>query len=174
MSLDVLVAEIKAGGVTGLFGLDQMDWGGQSGAFYECWKVSPCCGEPDANAAVFCCLSWCCCGPCSACKLFANSTGDGCAIIPHCLIGCCMPLAMTMTRYNIRKRMNVPGNICGDCVCSCCCAHCSLCQILRSTQTQEWNFIQPFVAPQLTSPNPKPLLATEGALSSESAPLASN
>lgn len=175
MSFDVAVAEIKAGGVNGIFGLDQMDWGGESGAFYECWKVSPCCGAPDANAAIFCCLSWCLCGHCSACKLFANSTGDSCYIIPHCLVGAfCMPCMMAMTRYNIRKRLNVSGTLAGDFACACCCAPCNVCQLLRSTRTEEWNFIQPFAAPQLSSPNPKPFLANDASAGQESAPLASN
>lgn len=161
MSIDVVVAEIKAGGVQGIFGLDQMDWGGQAGAFYECWKLNPCCGEPDINGAVMCCVAWSCCGPCSTCKLFANSTGEPCAIVPHCLIGwCCFPCTVCMTRYNIRKRMNIPGNLMGDCMCCLCCGPCSMCQVLRSVPTTEWNFISPLVVPELQSPNPQPFLNT--------------
>lgn len=31
-------AEVKLGGVKGIFGLDQCDWGGDHGAIYEIWK----------------------------------------------------------------------------------------------------------------------------------------
>ncbi|CAD2222897.1 hypothetical protein ADEAN_001045200 [Angomonas deanei] len=34
------------GGVKSWLGIDQIDWGGEAGKFYECWKLNPCCGTP--------------------------------------------------------------------------------------------------------------------------------
>lgn len=40
-----------------------LDWGGDAGACWECWRVKPCCA--DFNSALYCCACWWCCGLCS-------------------------------------------------------------------------------------------------------------
>ena len=147
--MDVCIAEIKATGVQGALGLDQMDWGDNK--FYEIWKVSPCCGEPDAQKALYCIGSWWCCGPCSFGKLFAASVGEDCAIVPHCLCGMC-PCGPILLRYNLRKKSGTTGNCIGDCVCTACCGPCSFCQILRSVSVNEWA-LTPWKSPEIVAPN---------------------
>lgn len=148
------VSEIKAGGVKGIFGLDQIDWGGEAGKFYECWKLRPCCGAPDVVGAVMCCACWYCCGPCSSCKLYASSLGEPCAIVPHCLMVCLVPCTPCIIRYNLRKRAGATGNFIGDCMCVLCCGPCACCQELRSVSAAEWNMFAPFVTPEVVGPNP--------------------
>ena len=153
------VAEIKAGGVQGIFGIDQINWGGQAGAFYEVWKVAPCCGSPDLKGCLMCIGCWWCCGPCSACKLYASSLGQPCAIVQHCLMVSCVPCTGCILRYNLRKKAGAKGNIIGDCVCLMCCGPCACCQQLRSVSPSEWNMFIPFNMPQLVSPAPTKLCA---------------
>lgn len=147
------IEEIKAGGVKGIFGLDQVDWQGQAGACYECWKLSPCCGNPDIMGCLMCVGCWWCCGPCSACKLYASSLNEPCAVAPHCLMVCCVPCTGCIVRHNLRKKAGVRGNIVGDCACRCCCGPCAFCQELRSVAPAEWNLLIPFNTPQIVSPN---------------------
>lgn len=54
MGFDNVCGEIVKGGILGLCGIDQIDWGGQAGACYEVWKCSPCCGSPDPLGCILC------------------------------------------------------------------------------------------------------------------------
>jgi len=120
-------------------GLDQIDWGGNPGKCYECWKCQPCCGD-GLFGALKCLGLWWCCGICSASKLFASSVGQQCSVWPHCLLTWCCPLcAGVAIRNNIRRRSGAPGHIVGDLVCTCCCGYCSFCQVLRAVQVPEWS-----------------------------------
>ena len=135
------VDEIKAGGIKGAFGLDQIDWGGQAGACYEIWKLSPCCGAPDPMGALTCIGCWWCCGICSASKLYASSLGQECALIPHCAMACfCGICTAVIVRNASRKKAGASGNWLGDIVCTWCCGCCSGCQVLRSAQVNDWNY----------------------------------
>merc|ERR1712199_38570 len=61
-----------------------LDWGsagvtGKAGACWQCFGLEPCCGEPcNPGQGIYCCLCFCCCGPCSLSKLFGHCLG-------HCL-----------------------------------------------------------------------------------------
>jgi Cys-rich protein (TIGR01571 family) len=141
--------EIKAGGVRGFLGLDQVDWGGKVGKFYECWKLEPCCGSPvNAKDAAICLGTWCCCGLCAQSKLYAASLGQSCAIVPHTLLTCiCPAISSCFTRYNLRKKRGVPGNLAGDCICALCCGCCSGCQLLRASEIKDWALLPCNVVP---------------------------
>ena len=156
------LSEIKEGGIVGICGLDQIDWGGSAGKFYEVWKVSPCCGSPDANPkdAIMCCLCWSFCGQCSATKLFASSVDQPCSLIPHCLfVYFCGCISGPVLRYNLRKKAGVTGNIIGDCACVCCCGPCACCQELRSVQPSEWNWLSPKITvPEIVAPDSTKLI----------------
>jgi Cys-rich protein (TIGR01571 family) len=51
-----------------------------------------------------------------------------------CTWFCCIGLAYN--RSNLRKRLNIEGNYCLDCICHTCCSYCSL--------TQEWQEVMFF------------------------------
>ena len=141
------VDEIKAGGIKGICGIDQLDWGeGKGGKLWECWKCEPCCGQPcNPKDAVYCCLLSYCCGWCVASKAYASSLGQECAIVPHCLmVWCCGWCTATFLRYNLRKKNGVPGNLCGDFMCIWCCGYCAGCQHFRAQQKSDWDFIPGF------------------------------
>jgi len=154
------IDEIKAGGIKGILGLDQIDWGGSAGKIYEIWKVAPCCGAPDIKGAAICCACWSFCGLCSATKLFASSVGQECSIMPHCLfVYFCGCVSGPVLRYNLRKKAGASGNIIGDCVCLWCCGPCACCQELRSVQPNEWNWLMPLTIPKVVAPEPTKILA---------------
>ena len=134
------IDEIKAGGVHGAFGIDQIDWGGRAGKFYEFWKVEPCCGSPlNAKDAIVCLGTWWCCPLCAQSKLYASSLNDQCGIVPHALFTClCSPCSCWFTRYNLRKKLGVKGNLLGDFVCVYCCGCCSSLQHLRASAIEDW------------------------------------
>ena len=141
------VDEIKAGGVKGILGLDQMDWGaGRGDKIYECWKCEPCCGRPcNVKDGLYCCLLSYCCGVCVSSKLYASSLNQDCAIVPHCLMAwCCGWFTACFTRYNLRKKNGVSGNLCGDCVCIWCCGACAGCQHFRAVPKSDWDFVTGF------------------------------
>ena len=135
--------EIKSGGIKGCCGIDQLDWGGKGGKIYECWKLEPCCGSPcNPKDACICVLHWWLCGFCSEAKLFSSSLGAPCAIVPQVLFTCfCGPLAFWFTRYNLRKKNGVAGNLLGDLFCICFLNLCSFLQHLRSVQIKDWELV---------------------------------
>jgi Cys-rich protein (TIGR01571 family) len=147
--------DIKSGGVQGCFGLDQQDWGGLAGKWYEFWKCAPQCGAPDLSGCLTCVGCWYFCGICSLSKLYSSSLGEECHLIPHCAtVWCCGPCAVVFTRYNIRRKLGVNGNMCGDFMCSWFCGCCSFLQVLRASKVEDWNYfvngvnVPPIVAPQ--------------------------
>eukprot|EP00760_Papus_ankaliazontas_P033683 PhM_4_TR662/c0_g1_i1/m.39571 len=149
-----LINEIKTNLPMGLIGIDQMDWGGKGGAFYEIWKVSPCCGTPSFNLvdALMCALQWHFCSCCSVWKLYGSSLGQQCAWIPQCpFVWFCPLCTVVATRYNVRKKSGVKGNIIGDLVCTLFCGCCSFCQVLRAVNNGSWR-LWPFVPPTVQQP----------------------
>ncbi|CAD2222898.1 hypothetical protein, conserved [Angomonas deanei] len=132
------------GGVKSWLGIDQIDWGGEAGKFYECWKLNPCCGTPEPLKMITCFVCWTCCGCCSQSKLYASTVGQECAFIPHCLMAFFLPcITSLIIRTNIRNRLGVQGNMVGDAVCCCCCGCCSICQELRAVPREEWHLLEP-------------------------------
>ena len=138
-----LCDEIKAGGVKGMLGLDQVSFGA-GGNVWECWKVEPCCGSPFAvPECAMCVLTWWCCGPCAFAKMYSTSLGQECSCVNHCIFPYFCPICATsFLRYNIRKKNGIPGNILGDCVCLCCLGPCAMCQELRSVPRSDWTVLQ--------------------------------
>ncbi|CAJ1017196.1 hypothetical protein, conserved [Leishmania lindenbergi] len=147
------VSECEAGIPLGLLGLDQINWGGQAGAIYECWRLSPCCGSPDLTGCLLCLLHWLCLSPCSSCKLYATSMGDHCSLWPHCfcVLFCC-PCARLFTRYNLRKKSGTRGNMIGDFMCIFCCCPCAYCQELRSVSPSGWRIVPEVTIPGILVP----------------------
>ena len=160
--MDRCVNEIKAGGVAGALGIDQIDWGGSAGAIYEIWKLEPCCGSPwNPWDAFVCFMCWHFCGLCSVSKLFGSSVSQHCSLIPHCAFmifcGC---ISGPVLRYNLRKKAGAPGNIIGDIVCLYFLGPCAACQELRSVQASEWNWVFPTITvPLIVAPDPTKLIA---------------
>ncbi len=154
-----LMDECRQGGPEGCLGIDQQNWGGSAGYFYEVWKCEPCCGSPaNPKDAIYCLFCWHCCSLCVTSKLFAYSLGQECALFPHILcIWCFGPWVAPCLRYNLRKRAGVRGNICGDLVCLYFCGCCSWLQQLRSVPVSAWD-INPPTIPQLVAPDVKLLL----------------
>lgn len=136
----------------GLCGIDQINWNGEAGAFYECWRLSPFCGSPDPLGCLLCIVHWTCMSPCSACKLYATSLGDQCSIWPHCFCILCCPIGRLFTRYNLRKKSGTRGNMIGDFVCIWCCAPCACCQELRSVNPGGWRIIPECTIPIIYVP----------------------
>ena len=146
------IEEIKAGGVKGCFGIDQMDWGNQAGQWYEFWNCVPCCGSPcDLPGCLNCCLHWGCFGCFTYMRTLAWSQDNDCAIIPHLcpLMCCCGPCTRVGFRYNLRKKAGVNGNCCGDLMCAWCCGLCACSQELRSLDVKVW---QMFPTPLIHAP----------------------
>jgi len=156
MGFDAIISEIKAGGIKGCIGLDQLDWGGKAGACYEFWKLEPCCGSPcNVKDALWCMFCWYCCGFCSSTKMFASSLNQECALVPHILfMWFCSPFAGLCMRYNLRKRYGAQGNMCGDLVCLWCFGCCACLQELRSVQPSAWD-CTPLKCPGLVAPQVK-------------------
>jgi Cys-rich protein (TIGR01571 family) len=139
--------EIKAGGAKGFFGLDQVDWGetNKGGKCWEFWKCEPQCGSPiNGRAAALCCVTWWCCGVCAEARLYASTLDQPCACVPHMLMACCCGVCTAcFTRYHVRKRHAIPGNIAGDFWCSYCCGCCSGLQVLRTVPVTDWAILDP-------------------------------
>lgn len=146
--------DVTSGGVNGWLGLDQIDWGGEAGKFYECWKINPCCGAPDVMQMLWCVVCWSCCNCCATSKMFASSVDQDCFLVPHCVMACCLPcVTSVLIRANLRKRLGVQGNIVGDFICTCCCGCCAQCQECRAVAPSEWNLLQPsWKTPGVVSP----------------------
>eukprot|EP00796_Vickermania_ingenoplastis_P002164 gene2164-1333_t len=144
--------EVKATGILGCLGISQIDWGGN--ACYEVWKCAPCCGGPDLINALLCLFNCWCCGPCMNCKLYATSLGQKCAFFPHCVCCCfCGPCMTVFTRYNLRRKAGVKGNMVGDWICTCCCGCCACCQNLRSVPIAGWRVVPEVEVPDLIASN---------------------
>ena len=146
--------DIKNGGIQGCLGLDQMDWGGQVGQFYEFWKCAPQCGGPDLNGCLICCGHWWCCNVFAMSSLYSKSLNQECHLIPHCAMVCfCTVCTCAFTRYNVRRSIGMSGNLCGDFVCAGCCGSCSFLQVLRASKVEDWNYfkltVPPTVAPEI-------------------------
>ena len=135
--------DIKRGGGKGAIGLDQVDWGEHGGKIYECWKCEPCCGSPcNAKDALICCCTWYWCGLCAGSKLYASSMDQTCACVPHVLFTCfCGFCAGWFTRYNLRQKHAIDGNLLGDFICVLCCGCCAGCQHLRASAIDDWALI---------------------------------
>ncbi|EAN81663.1 hypothetical protein C3747_220g69 [Trypanosoma cruzi] len=139
------IREIESTLPLGLCGLDQLEWSGQAGAVWECWKLAPCCGHPDLLGVIYCLLHWTCLSPFSMCKLYASSLDDPCSVWPHCFCILCCPVGRWFTRYNLRKKNGTRGNIIGDCCCVfLCLAPCACCQELRSVNASAWRLFPDF------------------------------
>ena len=131
--------EIKAGGVEGCLGLDQINWGGKGGAIYEIWKIDPCCGPPDPIQALECLVTWYCLGFCSFSKMYARALDQPCGVVNHIIFPyCCFPCSVLFLRYNIRKKNGVKGNLLGDAVCLYFLGPCAFCQELRAVPRDDW------------------------------------
>ncbi len=125
-----------------------IDWGASGGKCYECWVISPCCGNPDLDISMCgrCCVCWTCCGICSFAKLCSYAADQECSIINHCVLPwCCPPCAAVVLRHNLRIKAGAgkPGNDgwLGDAVLGICCGPCSACQILRSVPVEAWDWL---------------------------------
>lgn len=133
--------EIQEGGWKGCLGLDQLDWGSDGGQLYELWVLDKCCGDPECNAkdASTCIVTWYCCPWCAFGKLYSKSMGSDCSLIPHCIFSYFCPFcACAFTRYNLRKRFGIPGNLMGDCLCTYGCFLCVWLQHLRAVPNTDW------------------------------------
>jgi len=129
----------------------EWDWEGNGGhCINDCLKCEPCCGDPcNVKDGAYCFFCFWCCGPCTACKMWASSMGQECAIVNHCL-----PILIpyftiwmgTSTRAGLRMKHGVGENGCtlGDClmtccVCTCACSHCQHC---RSVPISDWDWFE--------------------------------
>ena len=141
---DVIIQEIKAGGVEGCLGLDQMYWGEPGGQIYEFWKC-PCWGQPiDPKECLYCLALWICCPTCTSSRMLAHSEGQKCSIVPHILLCHFLPnFTVCCLRYNLRKQMYVPGNLCGDFVCIHFCPCCAQLQMIRAASKSHWDIFGP-------------------------------
>lgn len=139
-------SELSSTGVMGCLGCTQCDWGGN--ACWEFWKCSPCCGRPDIINCILCWFNWMICCPCANCKLYATSLSQRCAFFPHCICCCfCGPCMSLFTRYNLRRKAGVRGNMVGDCVCLTYCCLCVWCQNLRSVDVGGWRIFPDLQCP---------------------------
>lgn len=155
---DRLIEEIKAGGASQAFGIDQLDWGEKGGKLWEVWKCEPCCGSPcNPKDGVMCCVHFTCCAICTNSRLLATTVNQPWACWPHCVsYWCCQLCTHSCLRYNLRRSAGVPGNICGDCICLCCCGACARCQELRSMPASMWTWIpDQMKAPEASVPEMK-------------------
>jgi Cys-rich protein (TIGR01571 family) len=155
--VDRLKLEVSTGGANQALGLDQQDWGGNAGKFFECWKLEPCCGEPcNPRDGCLCCVHFTCCGICTNSRLLASKMNQTWSCWPHVLCFCCCQLcSMSALRYNIRRSHGVPGNICGDCICQCCCNLCATTQMIRSLPRSDWQWLENFQPPAGSYPDLK-------------------
>ena len=134
------VEEIKDGGVKGVFGLDQYDWGLEIGPIWRVWQCYPCCGDPpNCDDGTKCVASWYCCAPCAFAKMYAASLETPCALFPHLVFPwfCCF-FALVFNRYNLRFLNDQEGNLLGDCLCILGCCPCAFIQQLRAAKVTDW------------------------------------
>jgi Cys-rich protein (TIGR01571 family) len=62
--------------------------------------------------------------------------------VPHVLFTwCCGPCAFWFTRYNLRKKNGVAGNLLGDFMCITFCGLCSFLQHLRASAISDWALV---------------------------------
>jgi len=131
-----------------------LEWGGNAGACWECWKLEPCCGEPCNPAdGVRCFLCWFCpiVSFLSSAKLYAYSTNQDCACVNHILPvfipyvgGIVVSIAM---RHNLRVKVGagLPAKdttgILGDLIMVCIFGYCVHCQNLRSVDRGAWDWM---------------------------------
>lgn len=136
---------------------------GDDNACWEIWKCEPCCGEPcGVVPAIKCLACWLlpCFSLCTISKFFATSVGDeDCTILGHfapylgallCAMFFPIPpfnaapciLLRTATRHNYRGLSGTgdPRLFFGDCLLSYICSPCALCQELRSTPVESWDW----------------------------------
>lgn len=148
---------LTRGGVKAIFGLDQINWGGNAGACYEVWKVSPCCGSPDIKGCLTCIACFHFCGLCTISKMFASSVDQQCSLVPHCLfVIFCPHCTAVLLRHNYRNKVGASGNLIGDFVCTYCFGPCSFCQVLRAANVGDWNyFANGIKPPQIVAPEMK-------------------
>merc|ERR1711916_226816 len=98
--------------------------------------------------AIICMLNWYCCGFCAQTNLYAASLGGTCGIVPHALMTFFCPfISCWFTRYNLRTKYGIPGNLIGDLVCVWCCGCCSSLQHLRASQISDWNVLDCKITP---------------------------
>eukprot|EP00796_Vickermania_ingenoplastis_P002163 gene2163-1332_t len=87
-------------------------------------------------------------------ELYATSLGQKCAFFPHCVCCCfCGPCMTVFTRYNLRRKAGVKGNMVGDWICTCCCGCCACCQNLRSVPIAGWRVVPEVEVPDLIASN---------------------
>ncbi|XP_062288597.1 cornifelin homolog B-like [Scomber scombrus] len=80
-----------------------------------------------------CCAFWCC--PCFACR--TSRQWGQCLCLPLLdAFGCIPPVTMSM-RVSVRYHYGIQGNLCRDCVFSCCCSPCVWCQISREMKKRK-------------------------------------
>uniref|UniRef100_A0A8C6WPU2 Plac8 onzin related protein 3 n=1 Tax=Neogobius melanostomus TaxID=47308 RepID=A0A8C6WPU2_9GOBI len=75
-----------------------------------------------------CCFAfWCI--PCFTCK--TSMDAGECMCLPLLDAFGLIPPMTTAMRVSVRRRYGIEGNICQDCVYSCCCGPCTWCQVAR-------------------------------------------
>ena len=132
-------------------GFLNVDWGNKGGRLWECWKLSPCCGEPcNIGDGIYCCATWWLCGLCNASQLCASSVDQDCALVNHCLpVWCCGWFALLAMRHNLRVKAGVGSDTImewvGDGLTTYCCGSCAMCQQLRSVEKKDWDFVGKFL-----------------------------
>lgn len=140
--------ELFCSGCLACTGFTQCDWN-RNNACWECWDFYPCCGRPDLFNCALCCFNWYILCWCNSCRLYASSLNQTYSVFPHCLCGTfCVPCMHVLTRYNLRRRMGVKGNMVGDCLCMACCCPCACGQNLRSVNISAWRFFPEFPLPE--------------------------
>ena len=132
-------------------------WGDHAGCCLECWKCSPCCGDPwDPCHAIYCFL--CFCTPAALITwpfICAEDLDQNCAIgnhfLPFCIINILLAGILPCTvwsclRHNRRIKYNSdmkPGcpNKIGDIIMTCPpCLPFALCHMCRSMERDQWNW----------------------------------
>src|SRR3990167_4254553 len=132
------------------------DWGGKAGKWWECWRCDPCCGDPwDPLHAIYCFL--CFCTPAALITwpfVCAEDLDQDCAFgnhfLPIFVINVLLANVIPCTTWScIRHNRRVkyarmePGcpNKIGDTLLTCpCCLPCTLCQVCRSMERDQWNW----------------------------------
>jgi len=89
--------------------------------------------------------SYCC--PCAVVgRTFATVSGKPCEA--HCCSLCCICFVgmcyVVAYRTKIREKYNLKGSRGLDCILTCCCALCTICQEAREVQKREASFPKPF------------------------------
>ncbi|CAL1528089.1 unnamed protein product [Lymnaea stagnalis] len=54
---------------------------------------------------------------------------DECVCLP-----CCVPAADLILRVKMRTQEHIPGSVCNDCIITCCCISCAVCQLAREVK----------------------------------------